>query len=282
MTIATSYSADWLQVERPQPMYDKAMHRALKALVVDYPDDNTALVEDFKTTFMEWMAAHDMNQIDGLESFPQRDICVGCTQFIDDLYQTRPGRIMTLEGDYRYHWRLDNAIRYYSLGHLDPEKELLIAMPFPTTGDVHVQMNCLLDRCLQLGIPVHIDAAWLSASKGIRFSFSHPAIQSFAISLSKGLGLGANRVAMRFRRTKGDGPITIMNDFNMLNMADLVIGTAFMKQFGAHYFWKRYGDAYRQVCEDFDLVPTKTIHLARTRDGHPVGVRPLLRYLVDR
>lgn len=281
MTTATTYTSDWLQEERPQPMYDKAMHRALKSILPDYPDANEVLVAEFKATFDAWMDAHDLNAVTGLDALSHRDICFGCTQFIDDLYQTRPGRIMTLEGDYKYHWRLDNDIRYATLDSLDPSKELLIAMPFPATGDVHPDMGAILDRCQHLGIPVHIDGAWLGASKGISFDFAHPAIQSAAFSLSKGLGLGANRVALRYTRQRPSGPISIMNDFNMLNMADLAIGLSFMKRFGAHYFWKRYGDAYAKVCDDFGLAPTKTIHLA-LRDGRPVGVRPLLRYLADR
>ena len=56
------------------------------------------------------------------------------------------------------------------------------------------------------------------------------------------------------------------------------MGIKFMRELGPEYFWKQYETEYAQVCRDFDLEPTKAIHLAR-KDGAPVGVRPLLRAL---
>jgi hypothetical protein len=53
-----------------------------------------------------------------------------------------------------------------------------------------------------------------------------------------------------------------------------------MNQLGPEYFWKTYNDAYQQVISDFHLLPTKSIHLARTKEGKPVGIRPLLRCLI--
>ena len=69
-----------------------------------------------------------------------------------------------------------------------------------------------------------------------------------------------------------------MNDFKMNQQALMYIGIKFMKTFGPEYFWKKYEEKYYKICKDFNLTPTKTIHLAR--DGkRPVGIRPLLRSL---
>jgi len=186
---------------------------------------------------------------------------------------------MVFENDYKYHYRLNNSIQYANLNKLDPSKELIISMPFPSFGDVHPCMDQILDQCDMLGIPVHIDGAWISCSQGINFDFDHPSIQSFAISLSKG-GLGNDRVALRFARSRPEGAISIMNDFHMNCQSLMHIGMAFMDQVGPEYFWKKYGDAYQKVCQDFDLLPTKAIHIAKDADGQPVGVRPLLRCLI--
>ena len=125
---------------------------------------------------------------------------------------------------------------------------------------------------------VHIDGAWISCIKDITFDFSHPAIESFCVSLSKG-GMGGNRIGLRFSRDTPTGPISIMNDFNMNSQSLVSMGIHFMNHFGPEYFWKTYEKEYAQVCKDFNLVPTKAIHLAKTTDGKPVGVRPLLRCL---
>lgn len=277
------YSAESLQVHRPQPMYDKEIHRLLGRLMKENPGDNPQLIPNFKETFLNWLKSDTLNRISGFEDPGFKlDVCIGCTHFIDDLYQTLGrDRIMIFADDYKYHWRLNENIVFTNLETLTPGKHLLISMPFPAVGDVHPQMSEILSRCEKMKIPVHVDAAWLSCSRDIEFDFSHPAIESFAISLSKGLGIGNNRIGLRFTRNRQAGPITLMNDFNMNCQSLVYIGTAFMKELGSNYFWNKYADAYKKVCQDFSLKPTKAIHLALSEQG-PVGVRPLLRHLNDK
>ena len=71
----------------------------------------------------------------------------------------------------------------------------------PYNRDIHYDTNELLDRCHELQIPAHIDSAWITASKDIEFDYNVRAIQSFAISLSKGLALGC-RIGLRWLRHK--------------------------------------------------------------------------------
>ena len=274
------YTQEWLQVDRPQPMYDSNINRLYEYVYRQNSVDSSNIVNDFKAAFLEYLDGHSMSNLKGYRNFERLDVCVGCTHYIDDLYQ-RLGTIgvMIFENEYKYHWRLNEKITYTTINLLDPNKELIISMPFPAHGNVHPEMNQILDRCATLNIPVHIDGAWISCSKGIDFDFDHPAIQTFAISLSKG-GLGNDRVALRFARNKPDGSITIMNDFNMNCQSPMHVGLAYMKHIGPEYFWRYYGKAYEQVCSDFDLTPTNAIHLAKTKEGQPVGVRPLLRYLI--
>lgn len=272
------YNEQWLQHERPQPMYDNTINKLYDRFYHDNPVHNSNLFDDFKQVFIRWLDDHKLNKITGYKKFEQLDICIGCTQFIDDLYQ-RCGNngIQILENDYKYHWRLNPDIEYVTIDTLDPGRELIIAMPFPYYGDVHPQMNELLDRCVELKIPVHIDAAWLSCCRDIEFNFDHPAIATFAISLSKG-GLGGNRIALRFARKRPLGAITIMNDFNMNCQSLVWIGIKFMQEVGPEYFWRTYEKEYYQVCKDFSLETTKAIHLAR-KNGAPIGVRPVIRAL---
>lgn len=71
-----------------------------------------------------------------------------------------------------------------------------------------------------------------------------------------------------------------MNDFNMIPQSLMHIGLHFMRKFGPDYFWNKYAKHYNKVCSDFNLSPTKSIHLAMGPDG-PLGVRHLLRFLGD-
>ena len=269
------YTREWLQYERQQPMYDDSINKFYDKIFEESPVHKGLLDDEFLSTFEKWLMNHQYSNFDGINAFPVRHVIQGCTQFIDDLYQRCD--IQTFEKDYKYHWRLNNNIKYATIDTLDLNKELLIAMPFPYYGDVHPNMYEILDKCYELKIPVHVDSAWISCIRDINFNFDHPAIQTFGISLSKG-GIGGNRIGVRFARKKPEGAITIMNDFHMNQQPLLYIGLKFMQEFGPEYFWKKYEERYYKVCEDFNLKPTKTIHLAMDKEK-PVGVRSLLRAL---
>lgn len=274
---ARQYTADWLQHGRPQQMYDNAINLLYEGVFTENPIHSDDIAEEFKQSFKTFLLDHKMSRLSGIDAFPRLDVIHGCTQFIDDIYQ-RVGTngVQIFENDYKYHWRLNPSIKYATLEHLDPSKELIIAMPFPAAGDVHPDMQLILDRCYSLNIPVHLDGAWLTCSRDIEFDFNHPAIRTFAVSLSKG-GLGTDRIGVRFSRDTPEGAISIMNDYNMSPKGMMHLGMKFMSQLGAEYFWRKYEQKYAKVCEDFNLQPTKAIHVAKTADGNIVGVRPLLR-----
>lgn len=276
-SVNRQYSEEWLQHERPQPMYDGDINKFYDRFYKDNPVHTSNLDEIFKEKFLQFIDSHKLSKFSGLSAFPRQDIINGCTQFIDDLYQ-RCGTLQIFENDYKYHWRLNPNIKYATIDTLDPTKELLISMPFPYFGDVHPDMQEILDAAHEKNIPVHIDGAWISCIRDIEFNFDHPAIQTVGISLSKG-GMGGNRIGVRFSRNTPDGAVTIMNDFNMNSQALVSMGIKFIDELGPEYFWQKYNDAYDKICSDFQLEPTKAIHLAR-KNNKPVGIRPLLRSLV--
>ncbi len=271
------YTKEWLQHTRPQPMYDNDINKFYDNFYQKNPVHTSNLDEIFKNKFVNWLKNHTLSKFKGIEAFDRLDIINGCTQYIDDLYQ-RCGDLQIFENDYKYHWRLNNQLVYSNLNNLQKSKELLISMPFPYFGDIHPSMNDILDKCNSLKIPVHIDGAWISCIRDIEFNFDHPAVETFGVSLSKG-GMGGNRIGVRFSRNKPTGAVTIMNDFNMNSQALVSMGINFIDNFGTEYFWKKYDSEYQKVIKDFDLLATKAIHLAKTKQGKPVGVRPLLRAL---
>lgn len=273
---ATEYSNKWLEIERPQPLSDLTIEQLQQDIVngkID-KDITNRIYSNFKKEMSDWLFNGKLNTVTGFDSFDRVDIINGCTQFIDNIYmQCRP---QVLVGDYRYHDRLGNwGTRP---GILREGVPLIIAMPFPSTGDVHTQMKDILDESQNKGISVHIDGAWLTCCQKINFDLSHPAIKSVGISLSKGLGLGWNRIGLRWTRQKHADSITIMNDFSMNNRALSMIGLHFIRNLPPDYLWNKHGHNYYKVCKDFNLTPTNSIYLA-LQNGQPVGVSPLIRYL---
>ena len=275
--IAPTYSADYFEVERPSPLTDNAIEQMIQNVLSGNLDKDITdkVYTDFKTEAADWLLNSKVNTITGLDNFERVDIINGCTQFIDNLYMQGP--VQVLRNDYRYHSRLGLAY-VRDVGSLIPDIPLIIAMPFPSIGAPHPDIEEILNEATIKGIAVHIDGAWISCCRDISFDTGHPAIHSVGISLSKGLGLGWNRIGLRWTRQFKQDSVTIMNDFRMNNRALVMIGLHFVRNFPPDYLWKTHGTRYRRVCYDFNLMPTNSIYLA-LHNGQPVGVSPLIRYL---
>jgi hypothetical protein len=274
--VAPAYSPEYLETERPQPLSDAHIESLIQDVLSGKMDSDISdkVYSDFKQEMTNWLFSSKLNNVTGFDSFDRVDIINGCTQFIDNIYMH--GQPQILVGDYRYHDRLGNwGTRP---GILREDVPLIIAMPFPDTGSVHTNMKEILDEAQDKGIGVHVDGAWLTCCHGIDFDLSHPSIRSIGISLSKGLGLGWNRIGLRWTRQTHPDSVTIMNDFHMNNRALVKIGLHFIRNLPADYLWTTYGNTYYKICKDFGLMPTNSIHIAMSSQG-PVGISPLIRLL---
>lgn len=274
---APVYSDIYLETERPQPLSDNLIEQHIQDVLFGKLDHDISdtVYENFKKEMTAWLKGSKLNTVTGFDKFDRLDIINGCTQYIDSLYMDGP--VQVVRGDYRYHQRLGNPY-IKDVGSLIPDIPLIIAMPFPQIGAPHIDMEEILYEATAKRIAVHIDGAWISCCRDIHFNFDHPSIQSVGISLSKGLGLGWNRVGLRWSKYGKANAISIMNDFNMNLRANIKIGLHFIRNLESDYLWNKHGARYYKVCEDFNLTPTKSIYLA-LRNEQPVGVSPLIRYL---
>jgi hypothetical protein len=275
--IAPDYDECYLEIDRPSPLSDRHIENMIQDVLNGKLDKDISndVYSNFKIEADNYFNSSKLNELKGLDSFNRIDIINGCTQYIDNLYMQGP--VQVLAGDYRYHERLGLST-VSTVGKLQHNTPLIIAMPFPSIGAVHNNMTELLTECTEKHIPVHIDGAWLTCCRDISFDFDHPSIQSVGISLSKGLGLGWNRVGLRYTRHINPDSVTIMNDFNMNLRAVTMIGLYFVRHLPADYLWNKYSDSYYKICSDFNLTPTNSIYLA-LKDNQPVGLSPLIRYL---
>lgn len=286
-----SAAFDWeahrrfLQPAHFRPLFDRAFGRLLKEGMAGAFEIRPELRSEFFAEFDRWVNGSALNRISGLEAFRHRDFIVGVTHALDDLHMAFRERLVCMEQEYAYHRRVNAAFPHRRLETLRAGDVLVLAIPFAWFGDLHPQTKEILQRCLELDIPVHVDAAWYGCTRGIAFDYDHPAIRSVSFSLSKGLGLGAYRAGVRYSRERHPGPVTIINDFQMETMPTMACGLRFMREFGSDYLQNRYGAAYDHVCERLRLRPTKAAHTAfgQAENGEwlPFGVRPFLRYLVD-
>jgi hypothetical protein len=278
--IAPTYDSQWLEIQRPQPLCDRYLESLFEDVVTGFkgkkPDHSIKIHDEFKTKFKDFVFSSKLNNIIGIDLFHYEDLISGCTQYIDNLYMQ--GSLQVISGDYKYHERLNRAV-VKKVGDLIPEIPLLISMPFPQYADIHRDMNSILDECKLKNIPIHIDGAWITCCKDITFDLQHASIKSLGISLSKGLGMGWNRIGLRFSKNKISDSISIMNDFHMQNRMLSIVANYVLDNVESDYLWSKYQYANEKICKDFNLIQTKSIHIAINDQQQPVGLSPLIRYL---
>lgn len=275
---------DMLGTRRQRPMYLSKFTKFRQNLSMnDYPKDPHAYTHYFLEEIDKWIYNHRFVKYIGLETFTRRDAILGTTHQLDELHSNHGKNITTYKGEYKYHRRLTD----YSVNQVQSYKEVqsqnIFVVSYPsciTTGSID-EFDKLLDRCYSIGVPVHIDGAWLGQCRNVELDVSHPAIHSVSVSLSKALGMGSQRIGIRYTREKVIGPITIMNDFAYANVSDMWLGVEAMKHFGTDYWWSNYSDIYSKVCKDFNLKETDSIHVGRDSEGDCLGIRTPLRFLIE-
>jgi hypothetical protein len=278
--IAPDYNEQWFEIDRPQPLCDNYLEKLFTETATGFggskPDHSISIYTEFERKATKFIFESKLNNFSGIENFCYIDIISGCTQFIDNLYMQGPVQI--INGDYKYHERLGYAL-LSNIGNLKKEIPLIISMPFPTLGSLHPLMNDLLNECSDKKIPVHVDGAWVTCCRDINFDFGHPSIESVGISLSKGLGLGWNRVGLRWSKRKINDSITIANNFHMQNRMPIMVANYVLDQVAPDYLWNKYYKINEKICKDFNLTQTNAIHIAKTKNKTVVGLSPLIRYL---
>ena len=250
--------------KRKRPMYDKEVHDFLSTMQYTNFAGGTKLINEYKEKFHQWVLDHKLVKLQGLESFPDKKVCIGVTNAINDLYVMNQNKVVIFEGDFFYHEVLFPNITKRTVDTLQTGDVLLISMPFcGETYGVHPSMDDILETCLSKNIPVHIDAAWFPCSKGITFNVDHPAIVSVTTSLTKAYGISEHRCGMRYTRKTLEGPVQYMNDNNFMAIPNLYTGIKFMDKFGTDFWWNKYGKHYDNIISQCkNLAPSPAIHVA--------------------
>tara|TARA_S200002703_G_C3786500_1_gene242519 strand:- start:871 stop:1719 length:849 start_codon:yes stop_codon:yes gene_type:complete len=264
-------TTDFKQIKDPE-----LIHHADKFRLQDYKDipDSTiihAMIEKLKST--------KINNLSGYEPFKHQEVVIGVTQHIDNLVMKHGlENLQILEHDYKYHWRLNQHIKYAKLGNLKPNSHMILGMPFPGHCCKHNDMDQIISECNEKNISLHLDCAWINCAKDIEFNFDQECIKSFAMSFSKAYGLGWNRVGIRWsRQIDPTDSITIFNQHNMFNTSLIKIAYHYAKHFDIDYLWNKYEQAYKKICKDTLTMPTNTVWLGKDIRGNLVGMADALQ-----
>lgn len=276
-----------LGTRRQRPMYLSRFTQFRSNLSMkDYPKDPHAYTELFLQRIDDWINSHQMIRYRGLDSFKRKDAILGTTHQLDELHLLHGKNIVTFEGEYKYHRRLTDFTVRSVVDHSKLSKGDVLVVSYPsciTAGSIP-NFDIVLDHCLCNEIPVHIDGAWFGQCRNVDLDVSHPAIHSVSVSLSKALGMGSQRIGIRYTKEKVVGPISIMNDFDYVNVSDMWIGVNAMDHFGVDFWWRNFSNLYSKVCRDFGLQESDSIHMGwLVARGHrnQMGIRTPLRMLIE-
>lgn len=287
-----AYSFEHLESAKCRPFMDK-LHIQLIRDIISKKDYDWNFIDDsfssaqvsgtvsvynkFKNLFQSHITGSRLNSITGLETAARIDIIQGCTQYIENLHLK--GDIQVLEHEYSYHYKINPRAIICKVENLQPRIPLIVSIPFSSVGITRPDMMELLDSCVKLNIPVHLDGAWITAARNINIDFCHPAISSLGISMSKGYGTsGWNRVGLRWTKSTAEDSITLINDHLQITAYPVVIGNYILENMQSDHLWNTHGANHFKICNDFGLASSDTIHMA-TKNHKIVGIAPLLRYL---
>lgn len=229
--------------------------------------------QHWENTAAEWFLSSKLNSITGLDKFACVDTILGCTHFIDSLLIKTGKNIQVLPGDYKYYSYM--GITPTNPGDLQPRVPLIVSLPNWQYTDVRPDWDNVLKECQSKNIDVYVDMAWIPVCRDITLDLSHPCIQAVAMSLSK-YSMEWNRVGLRWSRRRSVDSITVFNHYQgNVNEAVFSCGYYIIENLPRDYAWTTYESKYYAVCEQYDLTPSKAIHVAYDQ-GQPVGINNLL------
>lgn len=225
-------------------------------------DDDT-VVDQFLERYRHWIHNSLHNVLD-LTGFPVSCYSQGTTESFDKFYlRNHTRRFRCFRGEYMYHmasWR--NYFPDWSClddSDIDANDAVVISLPFADTGNEHVRMRAVLERCESLGVPVLIDCAYFGVCREIRFAFDYECITDVTFSLSKSFPVAHARIGMRVTRSDDDDSLLVNQKTNYTNRIGATLGLSLLQTYHADHNVMRWHTTQLEFCETLGVVPSQTV-----------------------
>jgi hypothetical protein len=248
----------------------------LQQLKHDFFHKKQKIVDEkyFLSQAEDWFRGSKLNDITGWGEFSTKNIMLGCTHFIESTCLRYGWNIQHLPNEYSYY-----SINGKAPTQVDDLKEnmpLIISLPTWQRTTIHEQWEKILKICEQRNIDIHIDGAWFQSARNIQFDFDHPNIQSFGMSIGKGLDLTWNRIGVRWSKKVLPDSITIMNKFGQIHQTAISCGSFLMENIEKDYAWNKYSVDNLEIANKFNLSQTNSIHTLVDSNNKLWGIGKML------
>lgn len=222
------------------------------------------VVDHFLHRYHAWLQSSGYNTFRGLDTFKHLSYSNGTTETFDKWYIRHHGRRLRMfRGEYMYHYatyrNLNMPYAWLEDAPLDVNDHVIISMPFADSGNLHHETQSVLDSAAVMGVPVLIDAAWLGITHGLDFDFSHPAIDTVAVSLSKTFPVAHARIGMRLCRKDVDDGMDIYRKTRYENRWGAALGNMLLASYGIDYNVVCYAHWQKFKCDEMNLIPSNTV-----------------------
>ena len=219
--------------------------------------------QKYEEKFLSQLLEYPHSSIKGLEQFTHVDSIIGCTQFIDNIYQSHGKNVFVLENDYGYHKQIrGDSVKIENIKHLKRDSHIILSVPQAYCCGIPDLYDPILEVADMLGIHIHLDLAWWTISKGLNIDVTHKCIETIGTSLSKPFSLSRNKIGIRLSKTKMNDAVAVHNKRNLVPFSLLKIGLSYLEQNKISYMWDSYGDVYTQICETCKMRPLPIFFMA--------------------
>ena len=247
-----------------KPVVDYTIKEFIDSLDVTKDLYNDNIQQEFTENFYNWINSSELNNLQGLEDFPNKKLVAGTAQAFDHFYlKHKDRRFRFYKGEFMYHSAcLKHGFdwAYIEDSRLHNNDAVIISVPFSDAG-TQLPMDNLLYNCYGMDIPVLLDFAYFPCTKNINLDLSKfLAVETVTFSISKAFyGCEFLRVGMRLQREDKDDGIDVFNSVEMVNRVPLSIANKLIKKYSVDHNWHTYASAYHEVCNELNLEYTDCI-----------------------
>ena len=225
---------------------------------------NNTNVNRFLERYFDYVKSSNNNLV-GLEKFNSLAFSLGTTNTFDLFTATNPTRrLVSFAGEYIYHNIMQRTIygNTTTLTHADQIHSndcVVISCPFADTGEEHPEMNEILARCDQLGVPLLLDMAYINISEGINIDLEHNCIEAITTSLSKVFPLGYVRVGMRMKKNNIDDGLDMTTSSDWVNKLGIGMSDCVLEQFDSNFIVNKYKQQQIDMCKQLGVNVSKSV-----------------------
>lgn len=247
-----------------KPIPDNTIKEFIQTLDPTLDLYNGNIQSEFTEKFYNWINSSKLNNLNGLEDFPNKKIVAGTAQAFDHFYlKHKDRRFRFYKGEFMYHSAcLKHGFdwAYIEDNRLHNNDAVIVSVPFSDTG-TQLSMENLLYNCYGMDIPVLLDFAYFPCTKNINLDLAKfSAVETITFSISKAFyGCEFLRVGMRLQREDKDDGIDVFNSVEMVNRISLSIANSLIENYSVDHNWIKYEYVYKEVCKDLNLTETDCI-----------------------